>query len=106
MRHCRVRSGGEIERFLESVVLDDLGQTFVRLAVEFLLERKELEDQVQGTLEVRLKYKPVSQLIPTWPSAAIVTSGRASIAERSVTAQAIAFEVPPPIDLRSHKVIE
>jgi lysyl-tRNA synthetase class 1 len=41
----------DIERFLESVVLDDLGQTFVRLAVEFLLKRKELEDQVQKTLE-------------------------------------------------------
>jgi lysyl-tRNA synthetase class 1 len=41
----------DIERFLESVVLDDLGQTFVRLAVEFLLKRKELEDQVQKTLD-------------------------------------------------------
>lgn len=41
----------DIERFLESVVLDDLGQTFVRLAAEFLLKRKELEDQVQRILE-------------------------------------------------------
>jgi lysyl-tRNA synthetase class 1 len=41
----------DIERFLESVVLEDVGQTFVRLAVEFLLHRKNLEDQVQKTLD-------------------------------------------------------
>jgi lysyl-tRNA synthetase class 1 len=41
----------DIERFLESVVLDDLGLTFVRLAAQFLLKRKDLEDQVQKTLQ-------------------------------------------------------
>jgi lysyl-tRNA synthetase class 1 len=44
-------SKDDIEKFLDSVVLEDLGQTFVRLAVEFLLKRKELETQVQQTLE-------------------------------------------------------
>jgi len=41
----------DMEAFLKSVVLDDLRETFVRLAVEFLLKRKQLEDQVQRTLE-------------------------------------------------------
>jgi hypothetical protein len=43
----------DIERFLASVVLDDLGQTFARLAFEFLLKRKELENQVQKTIDAR-----------------------------------------------------
>jgi lysyl-tRNA synthetase class 1 len=53
----------DMERFLESVVLDDLAQTFVRLAVEFLLKRKELEDQVQQTLEEAPLWAHITQTI-------------------------------------------
>jgi lysyl-tRNA synthetase class 1 len=53
----------DVERFLESVVLEDLGQTFVRLAVEFLLKRKDLEDQVQKTLEEAPLFAHITQTI-------------------------------------------
>ena len=41
----------DIEKFLDSVVLADLGQTFVRIAVELLPKRSRLEAAVQKTLE-------------------------------------------------------
>jgi lysyl-tRNA synthetase class 1 len=41
----------DVEKFLESVILPDLGQTFVRLAVEFLPKRSDLEQAVKKTLE-------------------------------------------------------
>ncbi len=38
----------DIEKFLKTVVLDDLGPTFVRIAAEFLPRRCDLEDQVRS----------------------------------------------------------
>lgn len=41
----------DVEAFLEGVILPDLGQTFVRLAVEFLPKRKTLEEAVKKSAE-------------------------------------------------------
>jgi len=41
----------DIEKFLDAVVLADLGQTFVRIAVELLPKRSRLEAAVQKTVE-------------------------------------------------------
>ena len=41
----------DVEQFLKSIVVDDPGATFVRIAVEFLPKRSELENAVRKTLE-------------------------------------------------------
>jgi hypothetical protein len=41
----------DMEKFLAGVVVDDLGSTFVKIAVQFLPDRRELGDQVQQTLK-------------------------------------------------------
>lgn len=41
----------DMDKFCAAIVVDDLGSTFVRLAVQFLSNRKELEEQVRKTLE-------------------------------------------------------
>ncbi len=41
----------DMEKFLQAVVVDDLGTTFVRIASEFLQSRKEVEDQISRLKE-------------------------------------------------------
>ncbi|KRQ92559.1 DUF4209 domain-containing protein [Bradyrhizobium valentinum] len=41
----------DMEKFLDLIVVDDLATTFVRIAREFLLNRAQLEQQVQQTLK-------------------------------------------------------
>ena len=53
-------SRDDIERFLNTVVLENLGQTFVRVAVEFLPKRSLLEAAVRKTL----KDAPLMALMP------------------------------------------
>jgi hypothetical protein len=40
----------DMEKFLDLVIVDDLGTSFVHIAREFLLKRTELEQQVERTL--------------------------------------------------------
>ncbi len=41
----------DMDKFCATIVVDDLGSTFVRLAAQFLSNKKELEEQVWKTLE-------------------------------------------------------
>jgi len=50
----------DMEKFLDLVVTDDLGTSFVRIAREFLLRKKKLEEAVQQTL----KQSPLMAHIP------------------------------------------
>ena len=50
----------DIEKFCASIVVDDLGSTFVRLAAEFLPKRSELEDQLKRMREIT----PLIAMIP------------------------------------------
>ena len=50
----------DIEKFLTATVLDDLGETFVRIAAGFLPKKKEVEEQVQKALIDA----PISALMP------------------------------------------
>lgn len=43
-------SHGDMEKFLDLVIVDDLGKSFVHIAREFLLKRTELEEQVERSL--------------------------------------------------------
>jgi len=53
----------DIEKFLSAVVVGDLGSTFVKLAVEFLPKRKDLEDAVKKTAEEAPLMAHISQKI-------------------------------------------
>ncbi len=53
----------DMEKFLDAVVVDDLGQTFVRIASEFLLKRNQLEQAVRKTLEEAPLFAHLSQTI-------------------------------------------
>jgi lysyl-tRNA synthetase class 1 len=55
----------DVEKFLEVVVLPDLGQTFVRLAVEFLPKRSALEESVRKIAEEAPLMARVTQKIMT-----------------------------------------
>jgi lysyl-tRNA synthetase class 1 len=52
----------DMDKFLESVVVDDLGSTFVRISAEFLPSRRELEQQLQRTAEIAplMAHMPIS----------------------------------------------
>lgn len=50
----------DIDKFCAAIVVDDLVSSFARLAAEFLPNKKELEEQVQKTLE----QAPVMALMP------------------------------------------
>jgi lysyl-tRNA synthetase class 1 len=53
-------SRDDMEAFLKAVVVDDLGATFVKLAAEFLSNRRHLEETVRKTLE----QSPLLALMP------------------------------------------
>jgi lysyl-tRNA synthetase class 1 len=53
----------DMEKFLDLVVVDDIGESFVRIAREFMLKRKDLEDQVQKTLEEAPLMAHITQMI-------------------------------------------
>ena len=53
----------DVEQFLKLVVVDDLGTTFVRLAVEFLPKRSKLEKAVEKTLEEAPLMAHITQMI-------------------------------------------
>jgi len=53
----------DVEKFLSAVIVDDLGSTFVRLAVEFLPKRKVLEEAVKKTAEEAPLMAHISQQI-------------------------------------------
>jgi hypothetical protein len=40
----------DVETFLDSVVVDDVGETFIRIAAEFLLSRKRIDEAVAASL--------------------------------------------------------
>ena len=52
-----------MEKFLDLVVVDDLGTSFVRITREFLLKRTELEQQVQKTLKEAPLMAHITQMI-------------------------------------------
>lgn len=56
---CEI-SHEDMDKFCATVVVDDLGSTFVRLAAEFLPNRKKLEERVRETI----KQAPLMALIP------------------------------------------
>jgi lysyl-tRNA synthetase class 1 len=56
-------SKDDMETFLDLVVVDDLGTSFVRLTREFLLNRAELERQVQKTLKEAPLMAHITQMI-------------------------------------------
>lgn len=53
----------DMEKFLDQVVVDDLGESFVRIAREFMLKRGDLEQQVQKTLEEAPLMAHITQMI-------------------------------------------
>jgi lysyl-tRNA synthetase class 1 len=59
----RTISKDDMEKFLQSVVMPDLGSTFVRIAAEFLQSRSELEKQVAASLEQAPLMATISQAI-------------------------------------------
>jgi len=53
----------DIEKFLSEIIVDDLGSTFVKLAVEFLPKRKVLEETVRKTAAEAPLMAHLSQMI-------------------------------------------
>ena len=53
-------SKDDMEKFLEAVVVEDLWSSFVKIAVEFLPNRRDLEDEVRHSLE----QTPLMALMP------------------------------------------
>jgi lysyl-tRNA synthetase, class I len=53
----------DVEKFLSAVIVDDLGSTFVKLAVAFLPKRNDLEDAVKRTAEEAPLMAHISQMV-------------------------------------------
>jgi len=53
----------DMEKFLNLVVVDDLATSFVRITLEFMLKRAELEQQVQKTLKDEPLMAHITQMI-------------------------------------------
>ncbi|QDF39105.1 DUF4209 domain-containing protein [Bradyrhizobium symbiodeficiens] len=53
----------DMEKFLDLVVVDDIGDSFVRIAREFMLKRNHLEERVQKTLEKAPLMAHITQMI-------------------------------------------
>jgi lysyl-tRNA synthetase class 1 len=56
-------SKDEMDKFLSLVVVDDLGDTFVRITREFLVKRVQLEQRVQKTLKEAPLMAHITQMI-------------------------------------------
>jgi hypothetical protein len=56
-------SPNDMEKFLDLVVVDDLGESFVRITREFMLKRGELEQRVQKTLKEAPLMAHITQMI-------------------------------------------
>jgi Domain of unknown function (DUF4209) len=56
-------SNDDMEEFLELVIVDDLGTSFVHIAREFLLKRTELERQVEKTLKEAPLMAHITQMV-------------------------------------------
>jgi hypothetical protein len=53
----------DMEKFLDLVIVDDLGTTFVRITREFMLKRTELEQRVKKTLKEAPLMAHITQMI-------------------------------------------
>ena len=56
-------SNDDMEKFLDLVVVDDLGRSFVHITREFLLNRTQLEQQVQQTLKEAPLMAHITQMV-------------------------------------------